>query len=56
MSFSRDILYLDTNNFYRRLVGYNAERFPDRFEKDVYMWVYEEEVSGDQKNVNRIVT
>lgn len=29
-----------------KLVGYNAARLPDRFEKDVHMWVFEEEVDG----------
>jgi len=29
-----------------KLVGYNAERFPERFERDVYMWVFEEDVEG----------
>jgi len=29
-----------------RLVGYNAERLPDKFQKDVNMWVFEEEVNG----------
>ena len=29
-----------------RLVGINAERLPDRFQKNVSMWVFEEEVNG----------
>jgi len=29
-----------------RLVGFNAERLPDRFQKNVSMWVFEEEVNG----------
>ena len=29
-----------------RLVGFNAERLPERFQKDVNMWVFEEEVNG----------
>jgi len=29
-----------------RLVGVNTARFPDRFVKDVNMWVFEEEVNG----------
>merc|ERR1712156_669733 len=29
-----------------RLVGYNAARLPDRFQKEVAMWVFEEEVNG----------
>jgi len=29
-----------------RLVGFNAERLPDRFQKNVNMWVFEEEVNG----------
>merc|ERR1719436_1359731 len=29
-----------------KLVGYNAARLPDRFEKNVNMWVFEEEVNG----------
>eukprot|EP00092_Neocalanus_flemingeri_P084059 GFUD01105569.1.p1 GENE.GFUD01105569.1~~GFUD01105569.1.p1 ORF type:complete len:378 (+),score=104.32 GFUD01105569.1:84-1217(+) len=29
-----------------RLVGFNAERLPGRFEKNVSMWVFEEEVDG----------
>lgn len=29
-----------------RLVGYNAARLPDRFDKQVNMWVFEEEVNG----------
>jgi len=29
-----------------KLVGFNAERFPDRFHKNVNMWVFEEMVNG----------
>lgn len=29
-----------------RLVGYNAARLPERFQEEVTMWVYEEEVNG----------
>jgi len=29
-----------------RLVGFNAERFPERFHRNVSMWVFEEEVNG----------
>ena len=29
-----------------RLVGFNAERLPHRFQKDVSIWVFEEEVNG----------
>merc|ERR1712037_421193 len=29
-----------------RLVGYNAARLPDRFQREVAMWVFEEEVNG----------
>lgn len=29
-----------------KLVGFNAARLPDRFQKDVSMWVFEEEVNG----------
>ena len=29
-----------------RLVGANTARFPERFESEVKMWVFEEEVDG----------
>merc|ERR1711953_955866 len=29
-----------------RLVGFNAARLPERFQKEVAMWVFEEEVNG----------
>ena len=29
-----------------RLVGYNAARMPDKFVREVNMWVFEEEVNG----------
>ena len=29
-----------------RLVGFNAERLPERFEREVNMWVFEEMVEG----------
>ena len=29
-----------------RLVGYNADRLPERFQRQVNMWVFEEEVEG----------
>lgn len=29
-----------------RLVGFNADRLPERFHRDVTMWVFEEEING----------
>ena len=29
-----------------KLVGFNAERLPDKFQRDVSMWVFQEEVNG----------
>merc|ERR1711892_153081 len=37
-----------------RLVGFNAERLPDRFQKNVSMWVFEEEVNGRKLTKNII--
>ena len=29
-----------------KLVGFNAERLPDKFQREVSMWVFQEEVNG----------